>query len=406
METGDEAVAGAEQHPDIARTGLLLVSGMSKQADLAPFRVQVTPSALSDLRARLASTRFPDQIPETGSRYGLETDYVRELCAYWRNEFEWARVEQTLNRFEQFCTIIDGENIHLIHQRSPRADAVPLLMLHGWPGSVFEWHKVIDPLVVPGPDEPAFHVICPSLPGFAWSGPTRSPGWDVRRMARAFLTLMQRLGYGRFVVHGTDWGSMIGTEIALADPARVIGLHLNLVLVRPPAEAAEVTEAERRTMESEANWLAEEMGYDAIQSTKPQTLGQALNDSPAGLAAWIVEKYRNWSDCGGDVERRFTKDELLATVTTYWLTGTITSSMRLYREYSLMQPRYGYDGARVEVPTACAMFPAGMYHPPRSWVGTRYDVRRWTLMPAGGHFPALEEPQLLVGDIRAFLAEL
>lgn len=373
---------------------------------VTPFRIAVESSALDDLRARLTSTRFPDEIEGTGSRYGFPTDYLRELCDYWRDKFDWRTVERTLNRYDQYSTTVDGQNIHVLHQRSPRADAIPLLMLHGWPGTVFEWHKVIGPLVDPGPDAPAFHVICPSLPGFAWSGPTRSPGWDVRRMARAFVTVMERLGYRRFGVHGTDWGSMIGTELALADPARVVGLHLNLVLVRPPAADAPITEAERRTMREEEAWLAEEMGYDLIQSTKPQTLGHALNDSPAGLAAWIVEKYRNWSDCGGDVERRFTKDELLATVATYWLTGTITSSMRLYREYSTMQPRYGYDGLRVEVPTACAMFPAEIYHPPRSWVNARYDVRRWTPMSTGGHFPALEEPKLLVDDVRAFFAEL
>lgn len=352
------------------------------------------------------STRFPDQIQGTGSRYGFDTIYLRELCDYWRDEFDWRAVEQNLNSFEQYCTTVGGQNIHVMHQRSPRADAVPLLMLHGWPGTVFEWHKVIDPLVDPGPDAPAFHVVCPSLPGFAWSGPTRSPGWDVRRMAWAFVTVMNRLGYRRFGVHGTDWGSMIGTELALSDPACVVGLHLNMVLVRPPAQDAVITEAEGGAMKAEEAWLAEEMGYDVIQSTKPQTLGPALNDSPAGLAAWIVEKYRNWSDCGGEVERSFSKDELLATVATYWLTGTITSSMRLYREYSTMQPRYGYDGRRVEVPTGWAMFPAEIYHPPRSWVDARYDVRRWTPMPRGGHFPALEEPKLLVDDIRAFFAEL
>jgi microsomal epoxide hydrolase len=379
---------------------------LSEVGDVTPFRIAVESSALEDLEARLSTARFPDQIDLTGSIYGFDTDYLRELCHYWREKFDWRAVERTMNRYDQYCTTVDGQNIHVIHQRSPRADAIPLLVLHGWPGTVFEWHKVIDPLVHPGPDDPAFHVICPSLPGFAWSGPTRSPGWDVRRMARAFITLMARLGYRRFGVHGTDWGSMIGTELALAHPDGVVGLHLNFVLVRPPAQDAPITAAERRSLEAEENWLADEMGYDVIQSTRPQTLGPALNDSPAGLAAWIVEKYRTWSDCGGDVERRFTKDELLATVTTYWLTETITSSMRLYREYARMQPRYGYDGRRVEVPTGYAIFPAEIYHPPRSWVEARYDVRRWTPMPSGGHFPALEEPTMLVSDIRAFFAAL
>lgn len=376
---------------------------MSDAELVTRFRVAVESSALADLQERLRRTRFPDQIEEQGPGYGISTEYVRELCDYWCDGFDWRLVERTLNRFDQFTTTIDGQNVHFLHQRSSRADAIPLLMLHGWPSTVFEWYKVIEPLVDPGADEPAFHVVCPSLPGFAWSGPTHALGWDVRRMARAFGTLMDRLGYRRFAVHGTDWGSMIGTELALAEPGRVIGLHLNLVLVRPPAQEAEVTEAERRVMEREEAWLAEEMGYDAIQSTKPQTLAVAFNDSPAGLAAWIVEKYQNWSDCDGDVESRFSKDELLATVATFWLTGTIASSMRLYREYSSMKPRYGFDGRRVEVPTAYAEFPVEMYHPPRTWVEARYDVRRWTVMPAGGHFPALEEPTLLVDDIRDFL---
>lgn len=377
---------------------------MSESEAVRPFRIAVEASVLNELETRLALTRFPDQIGGSGWRYGFDAEYLRELCAYWASEFDWRAVEKILNGFDQGCTTVDGENIHFIHRRSPRSNAIPLLMLHGWPGSVFEFYKVIEPLVDPRPDKTvAFHVVCPSLPGFAWSGPTRSPGWDVRRMARAFVTLMKRLGYQRFGIQGTDWGSMIGTELALANPELVIGLHLNMVLVREPATGGgELTDAERHALDTERAWLSAEMGYDLIQSTRPQTLGSALQDSPAGLAAWIIEKYRNWSDCDGNVERRFTKDELLATVTTYWVTNTITSSMRLYLDYSRMTPRFGYDGRRVEVPTACAMFPAEMYHPPRSWVERRYNVQQWTDMPTGGHFPALEEPQLLANDIRAF----
>ncbi len=372
---------------------------------ITPFRVSIDPAAIADLRDRLARTRFPDEVDGAGPGYGIPTPYVRQLCDYWREEFDARQVEQAYNVFDQFTTTIDGQLVHFIHQRSARADAQPLLLLHGWPSTVHEWHRVIRPLVDSEPGQPAFHVVCPSLPGFPWSGPTHEPGWDVRRMARAFAVLMDRLGYPRFAVHGADWGSMIGTELALHAPDRVIGLHLSLVLVRPPVVEAAVTEAERSAMIHEEAWLAEEMGYDVIQSTKPQTLGVALQDSPAGLAAWIVEKFRNWSDCNGDVESRFSRDDLLVVVTSYWLTGTITSSMRLYREYATMRPRYGYDGRRVEVPTAIALFPAEMYHPPRSWVEARYDLRRWTVMPAGGHFPALEEPALLVDDLRAFLAD-
>lgn len=371
------------------------------------FRIAVEPDALKDLRVRLAHTRFPDQMSGAEWSYGFDVDYLRELCDYWREEFIWQSTEQALNRFSHWSTTLDGEKVHFIHQRSPRRDAIPLLMLHGWPGTILEFHKVIEPLIDPNPGEVAFHIVCPSLPGFAWSGPTRSEGWDVRRMARAFITLMSRLGYQRFGIQGTDWGSSIGTEMALAAPDAVLGLHINMVLVREPVGGTTMlTEGERASLDAEQAWLEAEMGYDAIQSTKPQTLGYSLHDSPAGLAAWIVEKYRNWSDCGGEVERRFTKDELLATVTTYWVTNTITSSMRLYRDYSRMEPRYGYDKRRVEVPTACALFPGEMYHPPRSWVDARYDVCQWTEMPSGGHFPALEEPQLLMHDVRAFFAGL
>lgn len=373
--------------------------------EVEPFRIDVPDDALDDLRRRLAFTRYPDQIGDSGWNYGADTAYVQELCEYWRDTFDWRSSERLLNRFDQFRTVIDGARIQFVHQRSDHPDALPLLLLHGWPGSIFEFHKVIEPLTNPPAGAgPAFHVVCPSLPGFVWSGPATSPGWDVRRIARAFADLMAGLGYQRYGVQGGDWGAIIGTEVGLAARPHVRGLHLNLLLVREPADPiAGVTDKERHTMHAEQEWLASEMGYDGIQSTKPQTIGAALHDSPAGLAAWIVEKYRAWSDCAGDVERRFTKDELLTTVTSYWVTGTITSSMRLYFEYSRMEPRFGTDGF-VGVPTACAIFPAEMYHPPRAWVEARYDVRRWTEMPSGGHFAALEEPDLLVEDLRSFFA--
>ncbi|HRI94289.1 MAG TPA: epoxide hydrolase [Nocardioides sp.] len=367
------------------------------------FRIAVDETALEDLRLRLSRTRFPDQLPEGGWGYGFDAEYLRELCRYWRDEFDWRSVERTLNSFDHALTVVDDERIQFIHQRSARQDAIPLLMLHGWPGTVLEFHKVIRGLTDPDPGKPAFHVVAPSLPGFAWSGPTRSHGWNPRRMAASFAILMSRLGYRRYGIQGTDWGSIIGTELALGQPDAVSGLHINMVLVRPPENGAgPVTNAERLSLEREAAWHAEEMGYDVIQSTKPQTLAAALADSPAGLAAWMVDKYRSWSDCHGDVETRFTRDELLATVTTYWVTQTVASSMRLYLEHSKMTPRYGCDGLRVEVPTACAIFPVELYHPPRSWVDARYNVVRWTDFPEGGHFPALEEPEALLSDVRAF----
>ncbi len=225
-------------------------------------------------------------------------------------------------------------------------------------------------------------------------------------MGEAFAKLMARLGYSQYAIQGGDWGALIATEMGRADRQHVTGIHLSMVLVRPPANPDnEVSDAERAALEKEAEWLKHEMAYDEVQSTKPDTLAPALNDSPAGLASWILEKLRAWSDCGGDVERRFSKDEILSLVMIYWVTETIASSVRLYYEYSRMVPRFGTDGY-VDVPTACALFPADIYHPPRAWVEQRYDLRRWTLMPRGGHFAALEEPALLVDDVRAFFGAI
>lgn len=368
-------------------------------------QIRVEERVLDDLRAKLALTRFNDQPNTAGWRYGFDETYLRELCDYWRDDFDWRGVERILSRFDHWSLKVDGEELHFIHQRSDSPDALPLLVLHGWPSSVFEFHKVIEPLV-DGSDSLGFHVVCPSLPGFAWSGPTRSVGWDVRRMAEAMAQLMSRLGYRRFAVQGSDWGAIIGTELSLEHPERVIGLHLNMVLVREPESGSPLCGSALARMREERKWLRTEMAYDHLQSTKPDVLAPALHDSPAGLAAWMVDKFRSWSDCDGSVESSFTKDELLAAVTTVWVTGTIASSMRLYFDYDQMSPRFGYDGRRVEVPTACAMFPAELYHPPRSWVEARYNLRRWTQMSMGGHFPALEEPELLVGDLRQFFTSL
>lgn len=379
---------------------------MQRDQDVRPFPIAVDEQALESLRTRLALTRFPDHGNGAGWKYGFDFDYLRELCRYWKDEFDWRAIEDKLNRFDHWSSEIDGETVHFIHQRSPVADAIPLLMLHGWPSSIYEFHKVIEPLTQPVDVGPAFHVVCPSLPGFAWSGPTRSTGWDVRRMAESMRILMSRLGYSRFAVQGTDWGAIIATELSIAHPDLVVGLHLNMLLVRQPEDGTPLSASDLSLVEADRDWLAAEMAYDAVQSTKPDALGPALHDSPSGLAAWIVDKYRSWSDCDGIVESSFTKDELLATVTIFWVTETIVSSMRLYYDYASMKPRFGYDGLRVQAPTACAMFPAEMYHPPRSWVEKRYNVQRWTEMSTGGHFPALEEPTLLVDDIRQFFSEI
>jgi len=377
------------------------------------FEIRVSEDELADLRERLARTRWPDQIPGSAWDYGTDLAYLQELCAYWRDKFDWSAQQALLNRFDHFRTEIDGQTLHFVHARSPVEGALPLVLTHGWPGSVFEFYKIIGPLTDPeahgGDPRDAFQVVCPSMPGYGWSGPTREPGWDVQRVAEVIAALMARLGHARYGAQGGDWGALVATHLGLLDAQHVCGLHLNMVVAGPPPGAADpmqgVTPEEAAGVAAMGEFQARETGYQQIQGTKPQTLGVGLTDSPAGLAAWVVEKFRSWSDCGGDVETRFTKDELLTNVMIYWVTRTINSSVRLYCE-SMRSGRFGPIGARVEVPTGCAIFPKEIIRPPRRWAEARYDVRRWTRMPSGGHFAALEEPEALVQDVRAFFREL
>jgi microsomal epoxide hydrolase len=376
-------------------------------------RIEVPEEVLEDLRRRLAATRFPDQIPGSGWDYGTDAAYLRELVAYWRDKYDWRAQELLLNRFDHFRTRIDGQDVHFLHARSPRDDAFPLLVTHGWPGSVYEFHKIIGPLTDPAAhgasEADAFHLVCPSIPGYGFSGPTHEPGWDVRRVAETFAKLMARLGYARYGAQGGDWGAIVTTHLGLLDPEHVAGIHLNMVVAGPPEGAANPMEGvapeEMQGLADIAEFQKKETGYQQIQGTKPQTLGYALSDSPAGLAAWIVEKFRTWSDCGGDVERRFSKDELLTNIMIYWVTGTINSSVRLYCE-TMRSGRFGVAGERVTVPTACSIFPKEIFRPPRRWVEGRYNLVQWTRHASGGHFAALEEPELLVADLRSFLRKL
>ena len=372
---------------------------------IEPFRIQVADEILDDLRRRLALTRFSDQIDGAGWDYGTDAAYLRELCRYWEQDYDWRAEERALNRFSQYTTEIDGQRIHFIHQRSADDGALPLLVTHGWPGSVAEFSKIIEPLTAPGPD--AFHVVAPSLPGYAFSGPTRERGWDTRRVAEAFAVLMADLGYRRYGAQGGDWGSMVSSQVALVDPAHVVGIHLNLVIAGPPEgeDFSTLTEAEQLGLRDVARYQQVDSGYAKIQGTKPQTLGYGLNDSPAGLLAWIVEKFRTWSDCGGDVERSFTRDELLTNVMLYWVTATAHSSARLYYE-TQKSGRFGAPGERIEIPTGCAIFPKEIARPPRRWAERHYNVVHWSEQPQGGHFAALEEPELLVGDVREFFRPL
>jgi len=370
------------------------------------FRIQVEESVLEDLRDRLARTRFPDQIAGTGWEYGMPIDYLRELVEYWRDGYDWRAQEARLNELPHFRTRIDGQSIHFIHARSADADAFPLLIMHGWPGSIVEFLDVIPPLVDPeahgGRAADAFHVIAPSLPGYGFSEPTRTPGWDVRRIAGAFIELMQRIGYTRYGAQGGDWGAQIATQIGALDPEHCAALHLNMPVAGRPENPAPVTEEEKAGLAGMARFQREESGYALEQGTKPQTLGVGLNDSPAGLLAWIVEKFQGWSDCDGHPENVYPRDRLITNVMLYWVTQTITSSVRLYWE-SKHSGLWDAAPEFVRAPTGVARYPKEeVLRFPRSWVEQFYNVKHWTVMPRGGHFAAMEQPELFVEDLRSF----
>jgi pimeloyl-ACP methyl ester carboxylesterase len=373
------------------------------------FTIQVPEHVLDDLRDRLARTRFPDQLQGVGWSYGTELSYLRELVAYWRERYDWRAQERALNRFDQYTANIRGLQLHFIHQRSPEPDALPLLITHGWPGSVYEFHKIIGPLTDPaahgGERRDAFHVVCPSMPGYAFSEAPHDPGFDTAQVAQAEAELMAQLGYARYAAQGGDWGSAVTTQLARLYPERLVGIHLNMLVALPPRGVSDPTQG---LSPDELAWVQElaqhrkhGTGYYKIQGTRPQTLGYGLNDSPAGLAAWIVEKFQSWSDCDGDVEKRFTKDELLTNIMLYWVTQSISSSVRLYCENE-RAPKPFFHGARIEVPTAAAIFKRELYKAPRAWAEAAFNLQRYTVFPRGGHFAALEEPELLVQDLRAF----
>ena len=379
---------------------------------IEPFRIAVSDATLADLRERLARTRFPDEIADSGWTYGTNLAYLRDLVAYWRERYDWRAEERRLNAFPQFRARVGDLGIHFIHQRGVGPKPFPLVITHGWPGSVAEFTKIIGPLTDPGrhggDPADAFDVVAPSMPGYGFSDAARTPGMDPERIAGVWVELMRGLGYARFGAQGGDWGSMVSTYLGARHADVVAGIHLNMVIAFPPDPANPgegLDETEMADMMEAYQFLQQETGYQRIQGTKPQTLGYGLNDSPAGLAAWIVEKFRTWSDCDGDVERRFTKDELLTNVMLYWTSGTITSSCRLYYE-AMHADKFPPTGFRVDVPTGCAIFKRELVRPPRRWVEKLYDVRRWTRFASGGHFAAMEEPQALIDDVRAFYRPL
>jgi microsomal epoxide hydrolase len=365
------------------------------------FRLNVPDAALADLKERLARTRWPDEPPLEPWSTGASLAYVRELCEYWRERFDWRAWEARLNAFPQFTAKLSGIELHFVHARSPNPQAMPLLLSHGWPGSVFEFHKLI-PLLAPH-----FHVVAPSLPGYGLSFRPGQRRFGVEDIAACFAELMGALGYARFGAQGGDWGGFISSVLGHRFRERVIGIHLNLLAVRrDPRMVADPTPEEKVFLRELAHWLKEETGYQAIQGTKPQTLAFGLTDSPAGLAAWIAEKFHAWSDCGGRIENAVSRDELLADISLYWFTGAIGSSFWPYYA-RLHGPWPVPEGQTVDVPTAYASFPKEIVRPPRSVAERTYtDIRRWTLMPRGGHFAALEQPALLAEDVIAFFGSL
>lgn len=389
------------------------VSAQSPPSEaIRPYTIRIPDAALVDLKARLKVARYPEPLQGDGWTHGTDITYLRQLVAYWRDKFDWRAQERKLNQLEQFTTTIDGLTVHFVHRRSKNPNAMPLLITHGWPGSFVEFTKIIGPLTDPeahgGSAADAFHVVMPSIPGFAFSQAPKEAGYDPARIAALEAKLMARLGYTRYGVQGGDWGSIISTQVALADAPHVAGLHINMCFGAAPAGTdpnAGLTDQERERVRARQVFQNEETGYQQIQGTKPQTIGVALNDSPVGLAAWIVEKFKTWCDCDGNPENVFTKDELLTNITLYWVTQTAASSARIYYESRHAAPNPN-AGRRIGVPTACADFPKEIIWSPRQWLEGRYNIVRWTEMPKGGHFAAFEQPQLLVDDVRAFFREL
>jgi pimeloyl-ACP methyl ester carboxylesterase len=370
--------------------------------ELEPFAIAVDEEVLDDLRARLGATRWP----APGEPWGQGTDlgYLQDVVAYWADEFDWRARERELNELHHFRAELDGVRIHFVHERARNGDGVPLILTHGWPSSFLELLALV-PLL-----RDRFDLVIPSLPGYGFSErPTRT-GVTARYTAGLWRRLMQGLGYERYGAQGGDWGAAVSTFMALDDPAPMIGLHLSNLDNDPwtGEGSPPLTDAERAYVADYQRWRREEWAYGEIQSTKPQTLAYGLTDSPAALAAWIIEKWRAWSDCGGDVESRFSRDFLLTNVTLYWVTRTIGTSIRDYFDnYRFSETAIGPDDF-VRVPTAVTSFTRHFTHEgvaPREWAERLYDVRRFTAMPRGGHFPAAEEPELLAGDIEAFFAE-
>jgi pimeloyl-ACP methyl ester carboxylesterase len=389
-------------------------AAMPSDADIRPFRIDVPQADLDDLRDRLARSRWPDELPGVGWTRGVPLGYLRELAAYWRDGYDWRQHESRLNQLPQCTTTIDGANLHFLHVRSPEPDALPLVMTHGWPGSVVEFLDVIGPLSDPrghgGDPADAFHLVIPSIPGYGLSGPTREAGWTTDRVAAAWAQLMARLGYERYGAQGGDWGAFVSPELGRVDPGHVVGVHVNAATVGfiplgpvDPEELATFSDAERTRLERLNNFLADGNGYFQIQATRPQTLAYALTDSPVGQLAWIVEKFKEWTASSAELpEDAVDRDRLLTNVMLYWLTGTAGSSAGTY--YENMHATGSWGKPPSTTPTGVAVFAEDVAI--RRYAEQGNNVVHWSEFDRGGHFAALEAPDLLVGDVRAFFREL
>lgn len=374
-------------------------------AEIEPYTIVVSPFSIEDLRERLGRARWPDEIEDSGWQYGANKTYLQELCTHWGHGFDWKEQEDQLNTLHHYCTRIDGFGVHFIHEKGEGERRIPLLLIHGWPDSFTRFLKVIPLLTKQGPDGFSFDLIVPSIPGFGFSEKPKKTGMGVTRIAELFAGLMKKLGYEKFFVHGGDWGSCIAEQMAIAFPRGVSGLHLmdvpfthGLLL-----KGLQLTDAERAYFQRVQQWQQQEGAYGALQSTKPQTLAYAINDSPIGLAAWIIDKFYAWSDHNGNLEEIYTRDELLVNLTIYWVTQTAGSSFRLY--YELMHQLQRPEKGKPAVPTAFCIAPKDA-RPPREYAERFFNLRQWTELPAGGHFLAMEKPEALAGDIFRFAKKI
>jgi microsomal epoxide hydrolase len=386
-----------------------------------PFKIEVPDADIDALHRRIRDARFPDEVNDADWGYGVDATYLRALVDYWLEDYDWRIHEQKLNTCDQFMLAVEGLDLHFIHHRSAHKDATPILLTHGWPGSIVEFADVVHPLTNPetygGRAEDAFHVVAPSVPGFGFSQAAREPGMGPRRVAELFARLMAALGYSRYIAQGGDLGSSVSRHLAVDDPEHCFAIHLNQIVAVPPGGMerlssgvldpnddffAGVTEDEFRALAEQSAWMRTEMGYYAIQSTKPQTLGYALADAPVGLLAWITEKFRSWTDNRGDIRDAVSWDALLTNVSLYWFTNTICSSMRIYLESGREAALAGEAAAYVTAPTGLAVFPGEPSRQPRAWIEQACNLVHFERYERGGHFPAMEQPQALVEDIRKF----